>query len=68
MKKMRVSPGDKQSFIKKYFIITGNPRYIETKQEKFFPQKLLNIGAESLRVLRLRWMHKLAMSHSRSLF
>ena len=42
---------------------TGNLRYLGEKQNISFSQKGPNMGCESCTVLRLRSVHKLAMSH-----
>ena len=42
---------------------TGNPTYLGGKKQNIsFSQNLPNMGGESCTVLRLRLMHKLAMS------
>ena len=43
-----------------YFVRTGNPSYLGTKQVNFSPQKLLNMGSQSCMVLRLTLRHSLA--------
>ena len=53
-------------FCTKYFLRTGNPRYLREKQNTSFSQNLPNMGKESGTVLRLRLMRKLAMSHTLS--
>ena len=49
--------------IRKYFVRTDNPRYLGEKQNIIFSQNLPNMGGENCKVLGLRLMHKLAMSH-----
>ena len=62
---MRPSSGQKQFFFTKYFVRTGKPRYLGGggKQNiSFFSQNWPNMGGGNCTVLRLRLMHKLAMS------
>ena len=49
-------------FFTKYFVRTGNPRYLGGKKNISFSQNLPNIGGENCTVLGLRLMHRLAMS------
>ena len=51
-------------FFTKYFVRTGNPRYLGEKQNFSFSQNWPNMGGENYTVLRLRLMHKLAISHN----
>ena len=55
----------KNIFFTQYFVRTGNPSYLGEKQNISFLQNWPNIGSESCTVLRLRLMHKLAMSLKR---
>ena len=61
---MEASSGQKRFFFfTKYFVRTGNPSYLGEKPNISFSQNLPNMEGESCTVLRLRLMHKLAMSH-----
>ena len=56
--------GHNQFFFTKYFVRTGNLRYLGGKKNISLSQNWPNIGGENCTVLGLRLMHRLAMSHT----